>query len=98
MRVTSPSCPCWFLACRVGRLRVRVCAGVLGVLEIKCVLRRRVERVQRVRRVERVERVGGGFEPKHQLPPSTRLSISISISYLIETSKYRVLMFFSKVF
>ena len=63
-RASSPACSCWFLACRVGCSRVRVYAGVLGVLEIKYVLRRRVGRVQHV---ECVECVGGGSEPKQQL-------------------------------
>ena len=58
MRVDVSTCPCRFLACRVGCPRVRVCAGVLGVLGIKHVLLRRVGRVAGVERVGRVARVG----------------------------------------
>ena len=40
------------------------------MLEIKCVLQRRVERVQRIRCVERVGRVGDDFDL--QSPPENR--------------------------
>ena len=49
-------------ACRVSQFRVRVGAGVLGVLLALCVLRRRVGRVPRV---GRVQRVGPGSRPEH---------------------------------
>ena len=67
MRVSYIMCPCWFLTCGIGSSYARVYAGVLDVLEMKCVLQRRVGRVQRIGRLERVKRVGGGSELKQQL-------------------------------
>lgn len=55
--------------CRAGFSHVRVCADVLGVLQIEHGLLRYVERVGHIERVEYVEHVAAdvrsGLESKH---------------------------------